>query len=661
MKVITAKTAGFCFGVHKAVDKAYEMTESGKKIYTYGAIIHNSEVVNELEKKGVTVLEEPNDLEKITDGIVIIRAHGVAKEIIDLLNDKGIEYIDMTCPFVTRIHDIVWEQSKERDIVIIGNPKHPEVEGIVGWSRGRASVMNTKEEVENFVPEDSHPVCVVSQTTFNFNKFKEFVEIFTKKGYDISIVNTICNATIQHQEEAKRIAQEVDLMIVIGDPKSSNSRKLFEICSERCKKTYFVQTAEDLRKRLLPGSGCEGDSLGDELHSFIDTGSVRTVGITAGASTPNYIIEEVQKIMSEETFEQMLEESFKNIHTGDVVEGTVISVTANEIAVNVGYKSDGIVSKNEYSNDNSLDLTTVVKPGDPITVKVIKLNDGDGQVVLSHKRVVAEKVSKILEDAFNEKTVLKAKVTEVVKGGLVATVDEIPVFIPASLVSDTFTKNLGVYADQEIEFVMSEFNPKKRRYIGDARVVLEEKKKAMKEEVLGRIKEGDIVDGVVKNVTNFGAFVDIGGVDGLLHISEMSWGRIETPQNLFRKGDQVRVIIKEIKGEKIALSAKFDDNNPWLKVEENYQPGTIVTGTVARMTDFGAFIQLEDGVDALLHVSQISRKHIEKPSDVLRVGDTVEAMITDVNAAEHKISLSIKELSQDADDDQDGAAEGSEE
>ena len=371
--------------------------------------------------------------------------------------------------------------------------------------------------------------------------------------------------------------------------------------------------------------------------------------------------------MSEENFESLLEESLqKNIHTGDVVEGTVISVTPAEIAVNINYKSDGIVTRNEYSNDPTLDLTTVVKAGDPLEVKVLKLNDGDGQVVLSHKRIVAEKISKVLEDAFNEQTVLKAKVTEVVKGGLVATVDEVPVFIPASLASDTYTKNLNVFADQEIEFIMSEFNPKKRRYIGDCKTVLKERREKAKAEALTRIQEGDVVEGTVKNVTSFGAFVDIGGIDGLLHISEMSWGRIDYPQNVFKKGDTVKVIIKEIKGDKIALSAKFDENNPWLNVENKYPIGTVVKGTVARMTEFGAFVQLEEGVDALLHVSQISRRHIEKPSDVLRVGEEIEARVVDLNVDEHKISLSIKDLlpeepEEEVKEEASEAADGSEE
>lgn len=361
--------------------------------------------------------------------------------------------------------------------------------------------------------------------------------------------------------------------------------------------------------------------------------------------------------MSEVSFEQMLEDSFKNIHVGDVVEGTVISVTPEEIAVNIGYKSDGIVSKHEYTNDATLDLTSAVKPGDSITVKVIKMNDGDGQVVLSYKRLIAEKVSKVLEEAFNEKTVLKANVSEVVKGGIKVIVDEVPLFIPASLASDAPIGDLSVMAGKEVEFIVTEFNPKKRRYIGDCKTVLKQRKEAERAELIGKFHEGDIIEGVVKNVTSFGAFVDIGGLDGLLHISEMSWGRVDKPANVMSKGDIVKVIIKEIKEDKIALSVRFDENNPWLNVEEKYAVGTIVTGKVARMTDFGAFITLEDGIDALLHVSQIARHRVEKPSDVLKVGDEIEAKVVDLNVEDRKISLSMKELAPEEEAIEEVAAE----
>ena len=347
--------------------------------------------------------------------------------------------------------------------------------------------------------------------------------------------------------------------------------------------------------------------------------------------------------MSEMSFEQMLEESFKTIRNGEVVEGTVIGVKPEEIILNIGYKSDGILTRYEYSNE-PVDLTKAVKVGDVLDVKVIKVNDGEGQVLLSYKRLQAEKGSKRLEEAFENKEVLKAVVTEVLAGGVTVIVDEAKVFIPASLVSDTFEKDLAKYKNQEIEFVITEFNPKRRRVIGDRRQLLVTKKNELQKELFEKIHEGDIVEGTVKNVTDFGAFVDLGGVDGLLHISEISWGRIENPKKLFKVGDTVKAFIKEINGTKIALSMKFDDANPWANAAERYAVGTIVTGKVARMTDFGAFIEIAEGVDALLHVSQISKEHIEKPADALTLGQEVEAKIVDFNEADKKISLSIKAL-----------------
>lgn len=348
--------------------------------------------------------------------------------------------------------------------------------------------------------------------------------------------------------------------------------------------------------------------------------------------------------MSELTFEQMLEESFKTIHAGEVVEGTVIDVKPDEIVLNIGYKSDGILTKSEYSNDQSLDLTTVVKVGDTMEVKVLKVNDGEGQVVLTYKRLAADRGNKRIEEAYNNREVLKATVTQVLEGGLSVVVDEVRIFIPASLVSDTYEKDLTKYAGQEIEFVISEYNPKRRRYIGDRRQLIAAQKAEMQRELFERIHEGDIVEGVVKNVTDFGAFVDLGGADGLLHISEMSWGRVEHPKKVFKVGEQLTVLIKEINGSKIALSLKFDDANPWKDAAEKFAVGNILTGKVARMTDFGAFVELEPGVDALLHVSQISKEHIDKPSDVLSVGEEVTAKVVDFNEADKKISLSIKAL-----------------
>ena len=349
--------------------------------------------------------------------------------------------------------------------------------------------------------------------------------------------------------------------------------------------------------------------------------------------------------MSEQSFEQLFEEQgMKQIRTGEIVEGTVISVKEDEIVLNIGYKADGIVTRSEYTNTPNVDLTTCVSVGDTMEVKVLKVNDGEGQVLLTYKRLAAEKGNKRIEEAFQNKEVLKAKVIQVMTGGLSVSVEETRIFIPASLVSDTYEKDLTKYADQEIEFVVTEFDPKKRRIIGNRKMLLVAAKEARMKELLETLKEGDIVEGTIKNVTNFGAFIDLGGIDGLLHISEMSWGRVENLQKTFKAGTQIKVLVKEINGEKIALSLKFDDTNPWLKAAINYQTGTVVKGKVARMTDFGAFIELEPGIDALLHVSQISKERIDKPADVLSVGQEIEAKVVDFNEAEKKISLSIKAL-----------------
>ena len=348
--------------------------------------------------------------------------------------------------------------------------------------------------------------------------------------------------------------------------------------------------------------------------------------------------------MSEMSFEQMLEESFKTIRNGEVVEGVVIGVKPDEIILNIGYKSDGIITRNEYTNEANVDLTTVVSVGDTMEAKVLKVNDGEGQVLLTYKRLAAEKGSKRLEEAFNNQEVLTAKVTQVLSGGLSVVVDEARVFIPASLVSDTYEKDLSKYEGQEISFVITEFNPRKRRIIGDRKQLLVAEKAEKQKELMERIHVGDVVEGTVKNVTDFGAFIDLGGADGLLHISEMSWGRVESPKKVFKVGDTVKVFIKDINESKIALSMKFEDENPWNNAAEKYAVGNVVTGVVARMTDFGAFVELAPGVDALLHVSQISKEHVEKPSDVLKVGQEVEAKVVDFNEEDKKISLSMKAL-----------------
>ena len=350
--------------------------------------------------------------------------------------------------------------------------------------------------------------------------------------------------------------------------------------------------------------------------------------------------------MSELTFEQMLEESFKTIRNGEVVDGTVIDVKPDEIILNIGYKADGIITRNEYTNEANVDLTTVVSVGDQMSAKVLKVNDGEGQVLLTYKRLAAEKGNERLKEAFENHEVLKAPVTQILGGGLSVVVDEARVFIPASLVSDTYEKDLSKYQGQEIEFVISEFNPRRNRVIGDRRQLLVAERAEKQKELFAKINGGDRREGTVKTGPDFGAFIDLGGVDGLLHISEMSWGRVENPKKVFQVGDKVEVMIKDIHDTKIALSLKFPETNPWANAAEDYAVGTVITGKVARMTDFGAFVELAPGVDALLHVSQISRAHVDKPSDVLSVGQEITAKIVDLNEAEKKISLSMKALEQ---------------
>ena len=631
MKVTLAKTAGFCFGVKRAVDKVYEVIPKGEKVYTYGPIIHNEELVKDLESKGVIVVNTTDELKNLDKGTIVIRSHGLEEKIyqeIEQYKENGVikfSIIDATCPYVLKIHKIVREHSEfGRHIVIVGDSKHPEVQGIMGWCKTEPTVVSNVEEVAKINYPSNEKLCIVAQTTFNYKNFQELVEIIAKKGYDILVLNTICNATQERQTEAKDLAKASDAMVVIGGKHSSNTRKLYEISKKECANTYYIQKLIDLDL--------------NQLKSF------RSVGITAGASTPNNIIKEVHTRMSEMSFEQLLEESLVTIHNGEVVDGTVIRVKEDEIVLNIGYKADGIITRNEYTNQPNVDLRTLVKEGDVLTVKVLKVNDGEGQVLLTYKRLAAEKGSKRLEEAFNNKEVLKAKVANVLDGGLSVIIDEARIFIPASLASDTYEKNLDKFKDQEIEFVISEFNPKRRRIIGDRKQLLVAKKAELSKALFEKIKIGDVVEGTVKNVTDFGVFVDLGGADGLLHISEMSWGRIENPKKLFKVADKVKAFIKDIQGEKIALSLKFADQNPWANAEESFAIGNVVTGRVARMTDFGAFVELVPGVDALLHVSQISKEHIEKPADALKIGQEVTAKIVDFNNEDKKISLSIKAL-----------------
>ena len=575
MSVILAKSAGFCFGVKRAVDCVYDKLDSGK-IYTYGPIIHNKQVISDLEKHGVRVIE---DLNEAGEGEVIIRSHGVPPHIYDEIEAKGLKYTDCTCPFVKKIHNIVKKsyEDEQRSIIIIGNGNHPEVIGINGWCSDTAVIINSVEEAAAFKPDKSKKWALVVQTTFQMDVFKEILAILGDDFEDLKLYNTICNATAERQAEAVEIAKQVDYMIVLGDKKSSNTRKLYEISKKFCKNTFLCESIEDLQLNI----------------SSIDV----KIGITAGASTPPVIIKEAVNAMSEtNNFMEMVDATFVSLHTGQVVKGKVINVSdTGSVYVDLGYKSDGIITKAEFSDDPNVEPADVVKPGDEINVFVIRVNDGDGNVLLSKKKVDAVKGYDEIEKAYNEKQTVKGKVVETVKGGLMALVNGIKVFVPSSQISNRYGE--------------------------------------------------DLIEGTVSRIVDFGAFVDLGGVDGLIHISEMSWGRVKKVSDVLKEGQTVTVTVLGVDPEKgkISLSLKDMDADPWKNAAEKYAVGNIVTGKVVRMTSFGAFVELEDGVDGLVHISQIAHKHVEKPEDELTIGQEISAKVTDLDLENKKISLSIKE------------------
>lgn len=644
-EIILAQSAGFCFGVKRAIEMAYKQIEKNEKTYSYGPLIHNKEVTGDLEKKGLTIIES---LDNIEDGTVLIRSHGVGKALYDALEEKGLQMIDGTCPFVKKIHNLVKRHHDlNENVIIAGNSQHPEVIGINGWCENQGKIIETSQEAISLELEEGRKYILVVQTTFRQSRFDEIVEELRKKNIQLEVFNTICSATEKRQAEAIALSQKVDKMIVIGDKKSSNTQKLVEICGKNCDNTVHIETICDL-----------------VLNNFLKNDKI---GITAGASTPPAIIKEVVVTMSEAfdnavqnlegseeiTFEQMLEDSLVTLHTGDVVKGTVIQVVNEEVSVNLGYKSDGVIPRGEFSSDPTVIPSELVQPGDEIEVFVIRVNDGDGNVLLSKKRIEAQKGMEDIEVAFNEKTVVTGTVTEVVKGGLIAVVNGVRVFIPSSQVSNRFIEDLSVFKGQELDFNIIEMDRVKRRIIGGRKALVEKEISAKRTALFASIEAGSKVTGTVSRLTDFGAFVDLGGVDGLIHISEMSWGRITNPKEVLKEGQNVEVFVLDVDKEKgkISLSLKDIKMNPWNFVAEKYAVGTIVEGKVVRMVPFGAFVELEPGVDGLVHISQIANKHVVKPEDELKVGEVISVKVLEVNTEQKKISLSKRQAEAPAEEE----------
>lgn len=632
-----AESAGFCFGVKRAIEMAYEAIGVEPKLYSYGQLIHNKTVTDDLASKGLEIVES---LDGLTEGTLLVRSHGVGKALYDEAEAKGLKILDGTCPFVKKIHNIVHDKLAEgMGIIIVGDGTHPEVIGINGWCENAAVILEDEEAAKTKEIPEKEKYAVVVQTTFRQAKFDKILEILQDRGVNMEIHNTICSATEKRQTEAEELSKTVDKMIVIGGKNSSNTQKLVEICAKNCGNTVHIETICDL-----------------VLNNF---GKDDKIGITAGASTPPAIIKEVVVTMSEAlenavqnlggseeaTFEQMLEESLVTLHTGDVVKGTVIQVVNEEVSVNLGFKSDGIIARGEFSSDPTVIPSKTVQPGDEIEVFVVRVNDGDGNVMLSRKRIEAQKGIEEIEAAYNDKAVVTGTVTNVVKGGLIAVVNGVNVFIPSSQVSNRFIEDLSVFNGQELEFNIIEVDRVKRRFIGGRKALVEQEIAAKRAALFETIQAGSRVNGTVSRLTDFGAFVDLGGVDGLIHISEMSWGRISNPKEVLKEGQEVEVFVLDVDKEKgkISLSLKDADKNPWKLAAEKYAVGSIVEGKVVRMVPFGAFVELEPGVDGLVHISQIANKHVVKPEDELKVGEIINVKVLEVNPEQKKISLSKRQ------------------
>ena len=621
-----AKTAGFCYGVKRAVDGVYDAIENGRKIATIGALIHNRQVIEDLASKGVYAYDSVQDIPE--DYTIVIRAHGVGKKVYELIGDR--EYIDLTCPFVSKIHKIVEEHYKQDyKIVIIGDKNHPEVKGINGWCENSADIIYDPNE--HFDEKWSKkPLCIVAQTTINREFFGEIVQNIKKACKSTLIFDTICSATKDRQKETDRLSKISDMMIVIGGRESSNTRKLYEIAKHNCPETYHIETFEDLPQKTY-----------------------KKIGITAGASTPGSIIEEVVKAMSEnlkneESFAELFEQyGSKTLNNGDIIEGTVVEVRNNEVIIDLGgFKYNGQLAADQLTDDPSLKPSDVVKEGDTIKVYVVGVNDAEGKVVLSRKKLVAMESWNKIKAAYESGEVLEGKIIKAVKGGVIALTEGSQVFIPARQASERFVQDLQSLVGTTVTYKIIEIDERRKRVIGSVRVLLEAARKEREDKFWADVEEGKKYQGTVKSLTSFGAFVDIGGVDGLVHISELSWNKIKHPSEVVKEGDVLDVYIKDLNREtkKISLGFKKIEDNPWVIAQSKFNIGDVVKCKIVRMMPFGAFAEIIPNVDGLIHISQIADRRIGKPEDVLTIGEEVEAKITDLNWDEKKISLSIRAL-----------------
>lgn len=640
-KIIVAESAGFCFGVNRAINILYKLIDENKPACTLGPIIHNMQMVNELREKGVRTIDKISEAKE--NETIVIRSHGVPQSIVDEINERHLDYIDATCPFVSKIHKIVSETDDDSIVIIAGDKNHPEVQGIMGHCKSKCYTFKNQEELQelfSIIPQKNYKtIKIVAQTTFDLKEWEKSLKSLKNVYTNTKIFDTICNATSIRQREAANISKSVDLMFVIGDKHSSNSFKLYSICSSNCENTFFIETADELPLEMVK----KADS----------------IGVTAGASTPARIIKEVLDKMSEVntssvnenelSFEEMLEESLKSMNTNERVMGTVMSIAPNgDVSVDVGRKQAGFIPKDEISYDPTVTAQDVLKVGDEVELLIMKTNDQEGTIMLSKKRVDAQKNWEELEALNGSDEIFTGKVIEAVNGGIIVMLKDNRIFIPASQATLSRDEDPSALVGKEVQYRLLEVSRKgrRKRAIGSIKSVLKEKRAEEKAKLLETLAVGNHYKGVVKSLTSYGAFVDIGGVYGMIHISELSWSRIKHPSEVVNVGDEVEVYIKDINEEtkKISLGYKKEEDNPWFILKNEYPVGSVVKCKIVGLTTFGAFANIIPGIDGLIHISQIANKRIDKPQDVLSVGQEVEAKIIAIDFDKKRVSLSMRAL-----------------
>ncbi len=631
MPIQIAEHAGFCMGVRRAVEETLKAAESNPEIVTLGELVHNPEVIRHLREKGIREVDNLSDLAGKT---VIIRSHGVSPQVLEELEQRHVKTIDLTCTYVVRLHQIVAKYSAEgAPVILVGEHDHPEVLGTIGWCKGQVYTVHDLAEARDLPFLER--ALAVSQTTFPHENWEAILPELFKRVKALTVQNTICSATILRQTEAKKLAAKVDAMLVVGGLRSANTRKLYETCRSICKRTLLVERAADIPPSFA------------NIHSD-------SIGITAGASTPVWSLKEVftrmtgneqrdQRVTTEEaeksSFMADIEATLVKIRPGQTVTGTVVQITDDEVCVNIGFKSDGLIKREDLVTEN-------VKLGDEIEVEVVKVNDGEGNVLLSQRNILNRKAFAALVEKHEKGEYVDGVGKEVVKGGLIAIVDGIRAFIPASQLSNRYVEKIGEFVGQPMKLKIIELDEQKKRIVASRRAVVKEEAISKKAEAWSKLHEGDVIKGIVRRLTDFGAFVDLGGVDGLIHVTDLTWTHVKHPSEVVKPDQEVEVKILGLdpERERIQLGLKQMQPKPWDAVPEKYPEGAVVTGKVVRITTFGAFVELEHGVDGLVHISQCAPTRINKVEDAVKVGDEVQVKVLSVDPEAKRISLSIRAL-----------------